>query len=133
VLGDPDHAGAIARASFGLANTLNRVGLHRWFMEKLLGVHRDKLLPDFASTTFERWAETGRQDHRRANGAETVLFPTCYVQNNEPQVGRDTLEVLEKNQVGCAASKGSRAAACRPGSTATSRRCARTRATTSIC
>ena len=26
-------------------------------MEKVVGIHRDKLLPDFASTTFEKWAE----------------------------------------------------------------------------
>ena len=28
-----------------------------------------------------------------------VLFQTCYVQNNEPQIGRDTVEVLEKSRV----------------------------------
>jgi Fe-S oxidoreductase len=105
VLGDPDLAGAAARASFGLANTMNRVGLHRWFMEKTLGIHRDKLLPDFASTTFERWAaEAGKLVEQP--GSETVLFQTCYVQNNEPQIGRDTLEVLEHNKVGCGCVKG---------------------------
>jgi glycerol-3-phosphate dehydrogenase subunit C len=35
-----------------------------------------------------------------------VLFQTCYVQNNEPQIGRDTLEVMEKNQVDVACVKG---------------------------
>lgn len=105
VLGDPDAAGAAARASFGLANTLNRVGLHRWFMEKALGIHRDKLLPDFASTTFERWARDAGKTIDEP-GTETVLFQTCYVQNNEPQIGRDTLEVLERNQVGCGCIEG---------------------------
>jgi Fe-S oxidoreductase len=105
VLGDPDLAGAAARASFGLANTMNRVGLHRWFMEKALGIHRDKLLPEFASTTFERWAEQAGKTVERP-GTETVLFQTCYVQNNEPQIGRDTLEVMDKNQVGCGCVKG---------------------------
>ena len=28
-----------------------------------------------------------------------VLFQTCYVQNNEPEIGRDTVEVLERNSV----------------------------------
>src|SRR5262249_830773 len=32
-------------------------------------------------------------------GGEAVLFQTCYVQNNEPQIGRDTVEVLERNRV----------------------------------
>ncbi|MAG55172.1 MAG: hypothetical protein CMJ83_02670 [Planctomycetes bacterium] len=98
VLGDPDRAAKLARSSFGLANVMNRVGLHRWFMEKLVGIHRDKLLPDFAGTTFEKWASQAGKINEEAGG-EAVLFPTCYVQNNEPQIGRDTLEVLEKNQV----------------------------------
>ncbi len=102
VLGDPDLAGKAARASLGMANTMNRVGAHRWFMEKVLGVHRKKLLPDFASKTFEAWAASNKKI-RVKPGGEALLFQTCYVQNNEPQIGRDTLEVLEKNKVdvGC--------------------------------
>jgi glycerol-3-phosphate dehydrogenase subunit C len=102
MLADPDLAGRAARASFGLANAMNRVALHRWFLEAALGIHRDKLLPEFAGTTFERWAQSqGRLLEQP--GAEAVLFQTCYVQNNEPQIGRDTLEVLDRNQVrvGC--------------------------------
>src|SRR5687768_3873196 len=55
-LGDPDTAGKMARLSGGLVNTMNRVSAHRWFMEKTLGIHRDKLLPPFAGETFEEWA-----------------------------------------------------------------------------
>lgn len=99
-LGDPDSTAALARASFGMANAMNKVRLHRWFMEKVLGVHRDKLLPDFASTTFEKWA-LGSGHITDDTGHEAVLFQTCYVQHNEPQIGRDTMEVMEKNQVDC--------------------------------
>ena len=106
VLGDPDLAGRLARASFGMANTMNRVGLHRWFMEKVLGIHRDKLLPDFAGTTFERWAEQEGKLGEPGAETEAVLFPTCYVQNNEPEIGRDTLDVLERNQVAVKCTKG---------------------------
>jgi glycerol-3-phosphate dehydrogenase subunit C len=97
VLGDPDQAGRLARITPAIANAANRTRIHRIFMEKVIGIHRDKLLPDFASTTFEKWAkETG---HIKEAGGEAVLFQTCYIQNNEPQIGRDTIEVLEKNQV----------------------------------
>jgi Fe-S oxidoreductase len=98
LLGDPDRAAAFARASLGMANVMNRVSLHRWFMEKLVGIHRDKLLPDFAGTTFERWA-SGEGLTEGEPGAELVLFQTCYVQHNEPQVGRDTVAVMKANQV----------------------------------
>jgi Fe-S oxidoreductase len=98
ILSDPDRAGTMARASFGVANWADRQRVPRFFMEKLLGVHRAKLLPDFAPSTFEKWARrTGRI--AAEPGGEVVLFQTCFVQNNEPQIGRDTVEVLEKNQV----------------------------------
>jgi glycerol-3-phosphate dehydrogenase subunit C len=105
LLGDPDGAARMARLSLGMANVMNRVRLHRVFMEAALGIHKEKLLPDFASSTFERWAD-GQGRIRGAEGVEAVLFPTCYVQNNEPQIGRDTLEVLDRNQVPTACVKG---------------------------
>ena len=95
VLGDPDRLGAAARASGGAANRLNRSRLHRRFMEKSLGVHRDKLLPDFARRSFESWAEKeglmGEPDE-----GEVVLFQTCFVQHNEPEIGEDTVDVLQR-------------------------------------
>ena len=85
-----------------------------------------------------------RRDHLRAlgraagpdpgpaEGGEAVLFQTCYVQNNEPQIGRDTLEVLRPEPGRRPpASRACSAAACRPGSAATSSRCASRPPTTS--
>lgn len=98
VLGNPDAAGRAARASFGMANKMNRIAAHRWFLEKVLGVHRDKLLPDFAGQTFESWA-SAEGLVRNEPGGEAVLFQTCFVQHNEPSIGKDTVFVLQKNQV----------------------------------
>ncbi|MCG6923027.1 MAG: 4Fe-4S dicluster domain-containing protein, partial [Acidobacteria bacterium] len=105
-LADPDGAARMARLSLGMANVMNRVKLHRMFMEVAVGIHRDKLLPDFASTTFERWAEQQGRIGANPKDVEAVLFPTCYVQNNEPQIGRDTLEVFDRNRVKTACVKG---------------------------
>ncbi|HEU5304753.1 MAG TPA: heterodisulfide reductase-related iron-sulfur binding cluster [Gemmatimonadales bacterium] len=98
VLGDPDRAGRFARASFGLANLANRSRLLRWLMEKAVGIHRAKRLPPFARRTFEDWA---RQNGRLATtpAGEVVLFQTCFVQHNAPEIGVDTVEVLERNGV----------------------------------
>tara|TARA_Y100001970_G_C14232131_1_gene859303 strand:- start:2515 stop:3351 length:837 start_codon:yes stop_codon:yes gene_type:complete len=74
-------------------------------MEKLLGIHRKKILPDFKIRTFEKIA-SAKGLIRNSPKAETVLFQTCYVQHNEPQIGIDTLEVLEKNKVDCACVRG---------------------------
>src|SRR5207253_9273336 len=72
LLENPDAAGTMARASFGIANAANKVKLHRIFLEKTLGIHRNKLLPDFAQTTFERWAERSGKISAEPGG-EVVL------------------------------------------------------------
>ena len=104
-LGNPDALGQIARMSMGLANVMNRVALHRWFLETFLGIHRDKDLPDFAPTSFDRWAKdqgvAAADAPAEGEDHETVMFATCFVNNNDPEIGRDTLEVFERNQVRC--------------------------------
>ena len=99
LLGDPDRTARLARASGGLANVLNsRSRLHRRFLDKVLGIHPDKDLPTWARQTFTAWARR-RGMLRPADEGEVVLFPTCYVEHNEPAVGHDTVAVLERNGV----------------------------------
>ncbi len=98
VLADPDRTARLARASLGTANAASKLRPARWMMEKTVGIHREKLLPPFASESFERWATRAGRTAAEPGG-EAVLFQTCYVQNNEPQLGRDTLEVLDRSAV----------------------------------
>ncbi len=105
VFGDPDLAGSLARASLGLANAANRSRPLRVIMEKTVGIQRDKLLPDFAAQPFDAWAE--QQGLVRAEpGGEAVLFQTCFVQHNAPDLGRDVVEVLRASGVDLRAVKG---------------------------
>ncbi len=106
VFADPDRTAKAARATFGLADTLNRTKLHRLLLEKVLGIHHEKDLPSFARTTFEKWAEERGLVADRPEEGEAVLFQTCYVQYNEPEIGRDTVDVLQRNGVGITCEKG---------------------------
>ena len=105
VLANPDALGLAARLGGGLADRLNRNSAHRLLLEKTLGIHRDKQLPTFAARTFEAWAADAKLI-ARAPGAEAVLFQSCYVDNNEPDIGRDTVEVLRANDVDIRAVRG---------------------------
>ena len=98
VLGDPDRAAKLARASFGLANAANRIRPLRVLMEKVVGIHRDKLLPDFAREPFDAWAEKQGLVSREPGG-EAVLFQTCFVEHNQPELGQEVLEVLRASKV----------------------------------
>jgi Fe-S oxidoreductase len=107
LLARPDLMARFARLSFGLANRVNRLPAARWAMEKLGGIHREKLLPDFSRDTFERRAKRGGY-LRAAPPAEVVLFQTCFVQHNDPGIGEDVLFVLKRNQVDVACVAGLR-------------------------
>ena len=85
VLGNPDNSAKLARLSLGLANILNRSKIHRFFMEKILKIHRKKDLPDFSSKTFENISSKKGYINKH-DVPEVVLFQTCYVQNNEPKI-----------------------------------------------
>lgn len=99
VLSNPDRLGAIATTTPALANWANRQPVHRILMEKVLGVHRDKLLPDFESPTFDEWVDSQTNGTREsaAGTHPVVLFGTCYVNYNKPEIGRAAFRVLEHN------------------------------------
>jgi len=96
MLGDPDR---IARFSGQMANWANRNPLFRRALEKVLGIHRKRLLPRYARTRFSSWFKKhGGQailPVRTDNGV--ALFATCSVDHNYPQVGVAAVQVLERN------------------------------------
>jgi glycerol-3-phosphate dehydrogenase subunit C len=71
-------------------------------MEKVLGVHRDRVLPEYASTKFRSSARPNASFAVR-DGAQTpgkvAVFSTCYVNYNEPGIGHDLLRILEHNEI----------------------------------
>lgn len=119
VLGNPDLFGKMATTTAGLANWAQHTKFNRALMEKVLGVHRDRQLPEWASETFTAWwrkrtGKTGDPYRFREGGPASgrdigdvspvfpdrvVLFYTCSVEYNRPETGRAAVEVLERNGV----------------------------------
>ena len=99
VLGDPDRIGDLASRSPALANWANHQPLHRIMMEKVLGIHRDKMLPEFESPTFSDWLLDQMHGRTESESGEhkVVLFGTCYVNFNNPEIGRAAFRVLQHN------------------------------------
>lgn len=83
----------------GLANRVMKSNFHRRIMEAILGLHRSKKMPEFHKTTFARWFRRHKQPLSEKPGEKVVLFSTCFVNYNHPELGKDTVEVLEKNGV----------------------------------
>jgi Fe-S oxidoreductase len=83
-------------------NAINKMPLTRKVMESTLGVHRDRVLPEYSSAKFRSHAKPDASFPVR-DGSKTpgkvALFATCYVNYNEPGLGHDLLAVLAHNQV----------------------------------
>lgn len=83
-------------------NAVNRIGAARSVMQGVLGVHKDRQLPDYASSKFRGSAVAGKSADVK-DGANTpgkvAIFATCYVNYNEPGIGHDLLAILEHNGI----------------------------------
>jgi Fe-S oxidoreductase len=102
-LGQVDRLGKLGSMFAPLANWLNHNALNRWMMEKVLGIHRERILPSYASETFRAWFDK-RSPVITSDGAnKAALFYTCTVNYNEPELGRSCVQVLEKSGIRVAA------------------------------
>jgi Fe-S oxidoreductase len=98
LLGNPDLLGKIGTATAPLANWSNENPLTRQLMHTV-GIHKDKKLPPFASKTFAKQFEQKRKAPGGEPAAKVAFFSTCYVNYHQPEIGTDTLEVMERNNV----------------------------------
>jgi glycerol-3-phosphate dehydrogenase subunit C len=100
LLGSPDLLGKLAGLTPWLANLANKIKPNRWLLEKILGVHRHKLLPSFHGETFMGWFKKNRARYTlNGDNGKAVYFPTCFVNYNNPDVGKAAIDVLARNKV----------------------------------
>jgi glycerol-3-phosphate dehydrogenase subunit C len=97
LLARPEMVGRIGGLTAGLTNFANRQPLLRVALEATLGIHRDKKLPEFFSESFEAWLR--KQPAPAGDPSLAVLFFTCFVNYNNPRLGKTTLEVFSNNGV----------------------------------
>jgi glycerol-3-phosphate dehydrogenase subunit C len=109
-LGRTDLAGKVNAA---LAPVVNKVveapgGTGRKLLEKVAGIASERVLPPYARERFSTWWRrrrgTGATADRtvRAKQGSAILFPTCIVEYQAPQVGKDLVRVYERNGIDCA-------------------------------
>ena len=99
LLGNPDLVGKLGTATATLANWGNQNSLNRQLLHSVVGIHKDKKLPPFASKSFAAHFQSYRQSIRGEPAAKIAFFSTCYVNYNQPEIGLDTLTVMAQNNV----------------------------------
>ncbi len=103
-LAETDRNGQMARPVAPLANWATKLGnkLTRPLMEAVAGIDRDAALPKFHARTFALRSRTERSEpdpSAPAFGRKAVLYATCFVNYNNPDIGAAACAVLAKNGV----------------------------------
>lgn len=83
-------------------NAVNRMPAARSVLHTVLGVHKERVLPEYSSARF-RGTAGANPDFPVKDGGNTpgkvAIYATCYVNYNEPGIGHDLLHVLAHNEI----------------------------------
>lgn len=77
-------------------------------MSKVVGIHEERILPPYAKTRFSTWFKRHTPRLRGKRQAKVAVFPTCLVEYQDTQVGKDLVGVYEHNAVECSLPAGLR-------------------------
>lgn len=102
LLADTDRVGRLGRWLAPLFNWANGNRLIRRLLHAVVGIHRDRILPKIYKETFIAWrSKTRGLANRPALNSErkVALFHTCYVNYNDPEIGKASVQVLLKNNI----------------------------------
>jgi len=83
-------------------NATNKAGFARGIMHSVLGIHKDRVLPEYDSAKFRSTAKPDAsfpvKDGKTTPG-KVAIYSTCYINYNEPGIGHDLLKILAHNEV----------------------------------
>ena len=96
---DTDRVGRLSARFAPLINWGNRTRWVRRLLHRFLGIHKDRILPPVQSVPFEKWSENRGDDKPESPRGRVALFHTCFVNYNDPDIGKDALAVLKKNGI----------------------------------
>jgi len=103
-LAQTDRNGKLAAPVSGIVNWASDLknGMTRPVLESVAGIDRNAALPKFHGKTFTARAKTDVPEVNKdapAYGRKAVLYATCFVNYNNPDIGSATRAVLAKNGV----------------------------------
>jgi Fe-S oxidoreductase len=108
VLGRPDLLGRRATSRWSSAGwVIRRIARSapgsrvRRLVAAVVGVSSARLLPQYADQRFSDWFVERPGPPRAANRGSVTVFPTCIVEYQQTQIGKDLIGVYERNGIAC--------------------------------
>lgn len=103
-LAETDRNGALAKPVAPLTNWATGMGnaVIRPAMQAVTGIDRNAAIPEFHGKTLTARVKSdppSRNPDAPARSRKAVVYATCFVNYNDPQMGEDALDVLARNGV----------------------------------
>lgn len=93
MLANTDLIGSLASPLASLVNVAVQAKPVKYAMDKVVGIDHRRLFPKYAFGTFESWMKRQRKDQARF-ARQVSFFHGCYVNYNNPQLGKDFVKVM---------------------------------------
>ncbi|MDQ1437465.1 MAG: glycerol-3-phosphate dehydrogenase subunit [Acidimicrobiaceae bacterium] len=107
-LGRPDLLGRLATGPQSVVvNKSLDVKPVRRLVEKAAGIASERVLPPYARQRFTTWfkkrkaSSSDSTQRAERTQARAAVFPTCFVEYMQPDIGQDLVKVYERNGVAC--------------------------------
>ena len=99
ILASTDFMGSLARPFAPVVNGVTGLGITKTALDALLKIERQRTFPRYSARSFEAWLRR-REKEQAAFPEQVSYFHGCYVNYNEPKLGKDLVKVLNALGVG---------------------------------
>ena len=104
VMGRTDLLGTLATSTGPIANKIVNAepgSALRKVVATATGVSPTRLLPPYAKQRFSTWFKKRPKINLTKRQGKVTVFPTCLVEYQETQIGKDLVKVYERNGIEC--------------------------------
>ena len=97
-LASTDFTGVLGSLFGPIINLSNKIPVLRFLMEKVIGIHRKRILPSFQSSTFSDWIKNRKYEIEEPQD-KVAIFGTCFTNSHDLELGKAAIAVLEHNNI----------------------------------
>lgn len=94
VLSNTDLVGSLATPFAPIVNTAVALKPVRYVMDKVMAIDHRRVFPKYAHGTFTSWYRKHATAAQAAYAKQVAYFHGCYVNYNNPQLGKDLIRIM---------------------------------------
>lgn len=100
ILSNTDIMGKLNTPLAPIVNTITGLSATKFVLEKTLNISKKRTLPKYAFGTFRSWYMKNALEEQKKFARKVAYFHGCYVNYNNPQLGKEFLKVFNSMNIG---------------------------------